>query len=370
MADLERQVMLELFEQKSPNTMFLSNFFRRDPMWIVDTNEVEMDVIRDNEKISIDVTPFTAGRLNVKKRWTTKKYKPPMHDEYHSYEGKEFLDRLPGVNPYAPANNVAALLGKITDDQASLQKKINRSIEKMASDVFFSGKIVTLSDEEIDFKMKSSHQIDAAAAWGGGSATIPVDLKNLADILRKDGKITMTDLVFGSSAWENFLKETTQANRFNFRRVEVTDISMPSMLDANNGAAFHGIIAVESYQVRCWTYPQFYDVPTDEEVGVDSGTITNAGQTGVAYVPENLVLGIGVGIDLRLVFGGIPHIINRPDPRLEALGIDGIPYAMARDFHPYALLDKKENALLVGVKSRPLTIPAQIDGFGFIDTQP
>ncbi len=366
MADLERQVMIELFEQKSPNTMFLSSFFRRDPMWVVDTNEVEMDVVRDNEKISIDVTPFTAGRLNVKKRWTTKKYKPPMHDEYHSYEGKEFLDRLPGVNPYAPANNVAALLGKITDDQASLQKKINRAIEKMASDVFFSGKIVTLSDEEIDFKMKASHQIDAVGAWNGGSADIPADLLGMAEVLRKDGKVTMTDLIFGSNAWENFLQDNSLTDRYNFRRVELVDISMPTL--NTEGAAFHGIIAVGSYQVRCWTYPQFYDVPTDAEVGVDSGTITNAGQTSVAYVPEDLVLGIGTNVDLRMAFGGIPHIINRPDPRLEALGIDGIPYAMARDFHPYALLDKKENAMLVGVKSRPLTIPAQIDGFAFIDS--
>lgn len=368
MSELERQVMLEAFNQKSNPTLFLSSFFRQSPNYVVDTDKLEIDVVRDNEKIAIDVTPFTNGRLNVKKRFTTKRYKPPMFNEYHSYRGKEFFDRLPGVDPYQSQNSMAALLAKITDDQVSMKDKILRAIEKMASDTFFTGKVTLISDEEIDYKQKSSHQIDATAAWDSGSQDIPTDLQGLADVIRQDGKTTLTDLIFGSNAWEDFLADTDMQARFNFRRVELADIQMPELND--QGAAFHGIITVGSYQVRCWTYPQFYDVPTDAEIGVDTGTIPNAGQTGVPYVPENLVLGLGRNLDLRLCFAGIPHIVNRPDPRLEALGIEGIPYAMARDFHPYALLDTRDECLKVGVKTRPLTVPTQIDGFGWINTQP
>jgi hypothetical protein len=369
MTELQRQIMLDAFKQKSPVTSFLSSFFLRADRWITDTEKVDIDIVRDNEKIAVDVTPFTSGRLNVKKRWTTKRYKPPMFNEYHSYNGKEFFDRLPGVDPYQPQDSIGALIAKVTDDQAALMDVIMRAIEKMASDVFFTGKIVLINDEEIDFKQKVSHQIDAIAAWDTSSAEIYNDLLGLANVLRENGKVTLTDLIFGENAWYNFSTDQsgTLEKIFNFRRVDLADIRMPVL--NTEGAAFNGIISVGSYQIRCWTYPQSYEVPTDAEIGVDSGTIPNAGNR-VDYVPTDKVLGLGSGLDLRLVFGGIPLIVDRPDPRLEALGLSGFPTSMAMDFMPYAQVDRKENSMIVGVKSRPLTIPTQIDGFGWINTQP
>jgi hypothetical protein len=367
MTELARKAMLEAFEQKAPPTNFLSQFFRRSDMWVVDTDTVEIDIVRNNEKIAIDVTPHTAGRLNVKKRWTTKEYKPPMYDEYNSYNGKEFFNRLPGNHPYTSVDAIGSLIARVTDDQTKLMETIIRAIEKMASDVFLTGKVVLVNDEEIDFKQKATHRINASAAWAGGSANIPADLEGMADVIRADGQTDMSDLIFGSGSWENFIADSSMQARFNYRRVELVDIGMPVLNTA--GAAFHGIITVGSYQCRCWTYPQSYEVPTDAEIGVDSGTIPNAGSR-VAYIPDDKVIGLGRNLDLRMVFAGVPVIVERPDPRLEAFGISGFPSAMAQDFQPYVLLDKKETSLLVGVKSRPLTIPTQIDGWAVLDTNP
>ena len=74
-------------------------------------------------------------------------------------------------------------------------------------------------------------------------------------------------------------------------------------------------------------------------------------------------------IDLRLIYAGIPDLIPRVDPRLSALGIDRVPGNIRADFYPYAHIDDEATCLKVGVRSAPLCVPTQIDGFCTINTR-
>lgn len=373
MGNEEIKTMVEAFKQKSRPTNFLSGLFKQSLAWQTRTRTIEMDVVRDNEKIAIDVTPYTNGHLNVQKRFTSAEYNPPTFNEYNSYDSEELEKRIAGQNPYEGAGNngMAALIAMITDDQVRQQALILRAMEKMASDVLFSGKITLVNDAQIDYKQKSALQIDATAAWGGGSEVIPADLEGLATAIRKYGKATMEDLIFGETAWKNFILSTSMKERFNYRRVDLNEIKAP--VRNTEGAAFHGIIAIGAYTLRCWTYPQYYGVPSDAEIGVPSGTIANAGTSGNPYVPLTKVLGVGRDIDLRWLYGGISTLIDKVDPRMKSLfGLTRLPGRVAADFLPYAQVSdsRSKPQIIVGVESRPMPVPTQIDGFGWLETNP
>jgi len=369
MGNEQRKMMLEAFKEKIRPTSFLSSFFRMSDAWKSRTKTVEIDVVRGQELIAIDVTPYTDGFLNVQKKWTTKEYNPPSFNEYDSYNAQELLDRVPGNDPYSDqSDQIASLLARVTDDQVMCQDKIVRAMEKMASEVLFNGTITLVNDAQIDYHQRTELQRDATAAWGTGSEDIPKDLEDLATAIRKYGKVTMVDVVFGETAWQNFLNSDSMEKRFNYRRVDLNDIRPPVL--NTEGAAFMGVVSVGAYQLRCWTYPQYYDVPTDEELGLPNGTIANAGSTGVPYVPANKVLGMGRNVDLRWVYGGIATIVGAADPRLAFLGLSRLPGMVVADFLPYVRVSPNGREILIGVESRPMPVPTQIDGFGWVNTQP
>jgi hypothetical protein len=126
-------------------------------------------------------------------------------------------------------------------------------------------------------------------------------------------------------------------------------------------------VSAGSYKFQVWTYPQFYEVPTATELG--GITLPNAG-TIVPYIPEDkvIVLPSSDRIDLKLLYGGIPEVVNRNDPRIASP--DGLSVANTRaSFLPYKLVDQKAVSVNVGVRSAPLCVPRQIDGFSVIDTE-
>lgn len=360
---LLKRTMLEAFKQKKSPTMFLSSFFRTPPRNITDKKKVVIDIKRNDEHIAVDVIRGTGGNLNNNKRFTTKEYEPPVYDEYTTLTDQELFDRMPGMTEYDEMSNAAQVLALVTDDQIEQQEKILRAIEKQAADVLFSGIVTLINNDTIDFKQKASHQIDASVAWNVPATANPIgDFINALDVNRKDGKVESKIAIFGADAWEDFLSVNKMEDRFNLRRVNKADIIPSSINDM--GATFHGVFSVGSYELQAWTYPQFYLVP--EGYGLpNEGTL-------VPYVPTDLVLVLPTPDQIRLdlVYAGIANITDRVDPRLRALGLTRIPTRARADFAPYVYTDVPSVSLKAGVRSAPLCIPTQIDGYSVIDTRP
>ena len=362
---LEKRVMLEVFKDLAKPTMFLSSWFRTSPRWMFQARKCVIDVIRNNEKYAIDVVRGTGGRLNKNKRSTTKEYTPPAYDEYASVTWEELNERLPGQTEYEGdyANHVRLLIG---EDQVTLQDKIMRAIEVQAAQIFYADGVVTLvNNDSLDYKQKGTHSFNAATKWSDGSSTPWIDLENACELNRKDGKIQTGEFiaVMGKTAWANYIVQS--ATRNDNRNMKLADVDLPVPNTA--GASFHGIVSAGSYRIQVWTYPQFYDVPTLAEIGV---TLTGAGTT-VPYVPVDHVLVIPAAneIDLRLIFAGIPELTPNVSAELRGMGFDRMPTSVAGDYHPYGFIDEKLRTLEIGVRSAPLCVPTQIDGFCVIDTE-
>ncbi len=362
---LEKRVMLEVFRQAQAPTMFLSSWFRTSPRWMFQARKCVIDVVRNLEKYAIDVVRGAGGRLNKNKKFTTKEYTPPPYDEYSSVTWEELNERLPGQTEYTGdyANHVRLL---ISEDQVQLQQKIMRAIEVQAKQIFFDDGVVTLvNNDSLDYKQKGTHAFNAATKWSDSSATPWTDLENACELNRKDGKIQTGEFiaVMGKTAWANYLVRSESRN--DVRNVRLADIDLP--VPNTGGASFHGVVAAGSYRIQIWTYPQFYDVPSLAEIGV---TLTGAGTT-LPFVPVDHVLVIPAAneIDLRLVFAGIPELTPNVSAELRGMGFDRMPTSAAGDFHPYGFIDDKLRTMEIGVRSAPLCVPTQIDGFCVIDTE-
>lgn len=236
---------------------------------------------------------------------------------------------------------------------------IRRSNELQCSQVLQSG-IVNLKDEtgafaySIDYKPKASHFPTVGTAWSTiATATPLLDLEALADQIRQDHLRAPDRLVFGATAWNNFIRNATVQALLDNRRMELGGIA-PEQRD--DGSKFMGFIEVGSYRMEMWTYPQYYeDVETE---------------TPTKYVEDDKVIMTTSGARLQSAFGAIPRIVA-PDSRV-------LPFLPPRISNGDGRIDMFTNAwvtpdggqLMVGVGSRPLFIPVAIDSFGCLDTEP
>lgn len=358
---LAKKTMLEAFDQKAKPTKFLSSWFPTTERDIVDTDTVDIDIKRGNEKIAIDVSKYVGETRNSNNQFTSKEFTPPAYNEYFSYVGKQLQKRLPGRTEYDKISPMAQLLAIITDDQVKGQDKITRAIEVMCSTALLTGTIILINNVSVDYKQKSTHDFDAAIDWDEVSTATPwVELDKACDLNRKDGKGISEVGIFGSNSLQWLLAATKMQNRLNLRHAELANIKSSMMND--EGAVFHGLLDTGNYTLQVWTYPQYYDIPTDAELGLPSGTVTNAGTTQL-YIPTDkvIVLPEPGKIDMRTVYAGISRIVNPVEPEFQALGITGVPDNARGKWHPYAHTDQRRKSLIVGVESAPLPIPVDID---------
>lgn len=360
MTQLAKIAMLAAFKQKIGAFMFLSSFFQTPPSNIVRARTVRIDVKRNGEKIAVDIVRGTGGRNNINKRFTSKEYAPPVYDEYtHLYE-EELNDRQLGEDEYQTPEYMAGVVARVTDDQSEIHDMVLRAIEYQASQVMFNGTITLQNNESLDFKQKATHQIIVGTTWANVAADALGDLQGACTVVRKDGKVNCDIAIMGETAIGHFLNNTAVKAILDNRRMERGQIVEPRF--NTEGATFHGTISAGDYTLELWAYPQFYEVP--EGYGLaNEGTLQ-------PYVPADKVCVISSKTRFDLVFAGIPQLVNRVSPELAGMGITGVPQNVAGDFQPYAFTDDKKTCLEVGVRSAPLCIPTQIDGFAVLDVIP
>jgi len=349
--DLLRRTMGPVFRKKALPTMFLSSQFMSPDANKFDSVKIVVDIKRNGERLAIDIVRGTGGRNNANKRFTTKTYMPPSYNEAGNYSENERLQRAMGRTEYEE-DRPALIIAAITDDQVDLQRTILRAIEKQAADAMFTGTVVLINNETVDFKQKASHQIAPAIDWSHADGVPLDDLAGGAKLNRIDGQNNTTDLIMGEDFW-SLLKNNAQFQKFSdFRRVDQINIRPPVM--NSEGANFHGTITIGEYNINLWTYPQYYLVPT-------GFNLPNEG-TSVPYIPTDKGWLGKIGSRFDLYYAGIVHLVTS-DQRLVSLGIPQTPTAVKGDFHPYAYVDTPGKNVVYGIESAPLCVPTDIDSF-------
>jgi hypothetical protein len=359
MSDLSTIALIDSYLEESPPVSFLSGFFRSPPGNFHTSEDVELDIQRDSEDVSIVVTDLSVGpRHNEATTFTNKKFTPPIFDEEGAISSYDMIKRQFGQNPFQSPDYAANATRAAFSIYRKCEAKIRRAIELMASQVLQTGKLTLVNKAGValytlDFQPKATHFVNATGAvWAvNGSTGDPLgNLGALATVIRRDGKRNPNTLIFGDSAFARFVANASVRAALDNRRM---DIGLIAPQARGQGATYQGSIWVGAYSFEMYTAVGDYNHP----------------QTGVStpFIDTNKVIMLSSGARLDLTFGAIPLIVA-PDqralpflpPRISSVG-GGI------DLTTNAWVTPDGKHVMVSAGTRPLTIPTAIDTFGAIN---
>jgi hypothetical protein len=357
MSDNSTVKLIDMYVEQASAPMFLSGYFRSPPENFHTSEEIEIDVQRDDEQVAIVIHDLSVGpRKNESTLYTNKKFKPPIFDEEGHISAYDAIKRQPGQTPYMSPDYAANATKAAFDIFRRLELKIRRAVELMAAQVLQTGALTLIDGSgvaqySLNFQPKSTHMVTVGTTWAtNGSTGAPLtDLGNLATVVRRDGKMEPKRLIFGDSAWLRFLANADVKAALDVRRLNTAEVAPVSR---GQGATFQGWVWIGHYRFEMWTYDGFYK---HQQTGVLTPYVS----------PDNVIM-LGDG-RLDLTFGAIP-IITPPDQR-------ALPFLPPRIGSEGRGLDLTTNAwvtpngkhVMISAGTRPLTIPTAIDTFARLD---
>ena len=355
--------MIRVYNQMAQPMLFLSGFFQSPPENFHTTEEVEIDIVRSDEDISIVVQDLSTGyRMNSEDLYTNKGFKPPIHKEAMPINSHDLIKRMPGENPFEAPDFRANVITRLFNGMTKIERKIRRAVELQASQVMQTG-IVTLTDINgvalytLDYKPKATHFPTAGVSWASATgAQKMADLTALGEIIRNDGLGDPDQLIFGIDAFENFISDSAVQNRLDNRRIELGGVAPETR---GNGATFQGWIRLGNYRYEMWTYAGRYKDPqTGNKLPyIDVGKIVMRDRQGRLDATFGAIPNIGalLGNQQTSLLPELPGRINNS--------------AGGMDLFTNAWLSADGEQLFGGVGARPLMIPTAIDTYGCLDTQ-
>ena len=356
--------MLKAYTQMAQPLLFLSGLFQSPPENFHTTEEVEIDITRSDEDLSIVIQDLSTGyRMNSEDLYTNKGFKPPIHKEALPINSFDLLKRMPGQDPFQSPDFRANIITRMFNGMTKIERKIRRSVELQASQVLQTG-IVTLADSAgvdlytLDYKPKSSHFPTAGTSWATATGLQKIgDLSNLAEVVRNDGLADPDQLIFGIDAFENFISDADVQKRFDIRRIDLGTIAPMEM--RGNGGTFRGIVEIGNYKYDVWTYGGRYKHPQTgvKTQYIDPGKITMRASSGRLDATFGAIPNIGA-----LVGGSASRLLPELPSRVSNA-------AGGMDLFNNVWLSQDGEQIFGGVGARPLMIPTAIDTFGCLDTQ-
>lgn len=354
--NVTKRMLAAYFEDVEPKG-FLSSFFQSPARNFFDTEKVEIDIKRKGRSIAIPIKDLSVGARNVAlDQFTNKEFTPPIYKESGSLNAFNMIKRQAGQIPFQDPDISANAIIEAFNVFRTLESRVRRATEVQASMVFASG-VVTLIDNDgdtvysIDYSPKATHFINApGGAWDVATPDIIGDLDFLADLIRADGKSNPDTLIFGRTAYNLFIADTTIQAILDSRRMALGALGAPQ---DRAGGSFKGTLAVGAYQFNIWLYNDSYDLPS---TGADT-----------PFVATDHVLMLSSMARLDAVFGSIPQIVQ-PDSRVlpflpRVLSSTGAGLALTTNV--WATPDGETISVAAG--TRPLMIPTAIDSFGRLD---
>lgn len=362
--DTRRKSLLRLFRQ-IPNILkmgFLTSFFTTLPEDITSSDFVSIDIVRSDEDIAPVLRDISTGAVVIAEDiYTNKTIKPPAYALEMPLNVYDLMKRQPGEDEYESTENwLGQMARKVQDTWRKMTQMLKYSIEVQASQILQTGTL-TLLDEDgvaaytLDYKPKATHFADVGVSWSTTATATPLDdIDTLADVIRDDGLSDIANLIFGKTAWSNFIKNTDVRALMDNRNINIGEVA-PQM--RSMGAKFQGRISYNNYEYDMWTYSGRY-----------KATFGAASKTPYVAADKVIFLPDMEELDFRKVYGGVPMIINSLPPFDQFLP-GRVPVPGAIDFKPRVYADEKNETIISEIKSRPLLIPVSIDKYGCLDTE-
>lgn len=363
MSDLTTKRLIEAYYQRAVPTAFFAGMFQARPQNFYNSEEIEIDIVRSEEDVSIVIEDLTTGyRMNSQDLYTNKGFKPPIHKEGIPLNATDLLKRMPGNTPFDNPDFRGALIIKMFDGMRKIENKIKRAIELQASQVMQTG-VVTLTNEAgtalytLNYAPKATHFPTAGTSWASATLAQKIaDLTSLSDVIRADGLTDPDELIVGATVWENLIQTTGFLDRLDARRANLGTITQMSA--RGNGGLYRGTLEMGNYLYDVFTYAGRYKHP----------------QTGVStqFMSPGKVIVRASTARMDATFGAIPNIgllLNAQGRLIPEMPARMSSTSNGMDFFTNIWMTNDGEQLFGGVGSRPLMIPTAIDTYGCLNTQ-
>lgn len=345
--------LLRPFIEQALSTLFLSNFFRMEDGSTYSQDEVEWDAKRSTRRIAEPVVGGIDGEYTAvtDNKHDRKKTEAPVYKLKTAVGQSQLRGLQPGQNIYEDPDFLANAIAAIIRNINLLVPMIRRAVELQAAQILQTGEIAITNFTQ-DYFPKASHFPTATITWDQTGADPEGDLNALCNQINTDAKRPPNTVIFGETAWLEFLANEKIQERFNSRRIKPAEQILSP--DRRGGGGYHGTITIgASYEVDLWTYAGEYE---------DSSNVTHR------YIDSNKVIVMITGSRLVATYGRIGRLAPVDARVLEFLpnNLDFGQEELALTLN--AWFSKDNESLTVGVAGRPLLIPMEIDAFGCLTT--
>lgn len=327
--------VIRRYNEKATATRFLQSFASDD---YSPTKLVSVAVVRDQEKIAVDVERGTEGRRNKFSHATVRDYMPPLYDEYFDATELDVYDTLFGAKDIEEKafklfyKDVTAKLDKMED-------KIVRAKELQWAQVLETGVVSLVNGDDINYNRQAGSMVANSATNTWATSTVdPYDnMGDRADWIRQNGlSNTHTfDVILGKNAVSDFFNNAKVLARNDLKQVKLDNLSMPRPVGP--GAKFHGEVTIGEYTARLWSYPQYYK---------DANNVMQP------YWNPNKYVILADDVEFVTAHAAVPQLLTKGGMMLQ----QG-PYL------PYDYPDYRNASHDFGIKSAPLAVPVTIDKF-------
>lgn len=394
--DVFTRTMAAAFDEKqiiSVPTAFQSFFGRPEngaqTIFSPNSNVVDIDIIRGNEKIAALIPRGTvsrhlgSGQKDLRsEKFTAFSRKFPLSEEEGNITGDMILNRVAGENPYARQTRHDRMRYHALKIHHESIRKTGRMFEVLAAQSILTGKQDAIigtanTDLQYDFRRNPAHIVTAGVSWAGGAADILGDIDAGCAKVRANGRSMPDMAVMGSTAIKSFIADTTVQELADNRRFELIEVStnnpVPSKFArfVDGGFIARGLLRTPAgFELWLFTYLDIYN--------------DDAGNP-IKYLADDLCLIASSGARCDRYFGPpemLPMVPQREQLYRELFGFDPMAAPMppmikgdgsAIDpamFYCDAYVSDDWKKVTIRSQSAPIFATTQTDVFVTIDTEP
>lgn len=295
------------------------------------TAEISFDKVGGHRRMAPFVAPNVQGKPMKSRGFTTESFSPAYIKPKTPVDPDRVLDRQPGEmfqGSLSPEQRRKAI---IADILAEHREMIEKRWEWMACEAIVKGS-VTVSGEDypsvtVDFGRDVSQTITLAGAdlW---SATTSTPLDDIEDWNRQMLLLStspLTDLVFGATAWKNFIAHADVKDKLETRRGSDMTLETASGIGSSEDMfAYKGQIPGGP---RLWIYSDVYE----DEAGANQNMVDPTYVVGVGKVDG--LQAFGAIMDARAGYRSMPLFPKmwiEEDPSAEMIMSQSAPLMIPR----------------------------------------
>lgn len=260
----------------------------------------------DNRRLAPFVAPNVQGRVMRAQGFSARSFRPAYVKPKHIVDPNKAISRMFGEPLLGGLTMAQRFDAHVANNLRLERESIERRWDWLAACAVRDG-MVTISGEDyplvtVDFHRDPSLtiQLSGSATWDhANTGASPLeDLESASDSAFQLGLAPVTDLVFGTTAWKNFLKNSEVYELLNkFYGGSTSDFQRTILTPPSNFQKM-GVISGASGTFNLWRYRNWYS-----DIDPATGVLTRQ-----EYLDPTVVVGYGSAVDMVKAFGAIQDV--------------------------------------------------------------